>query len=183
MTAAARPWAADILHSWFHVLKPGDWWGGSDAVDAMLQRRFGRLLAMLGGQPAADFTTDSLTARAAILLFDQVPRNIHRGTAAAFAHDPLAREIARAAIARGWDMAAPMCERQFVYMPLMHSEAIADQRASLAIFAARAPANLGFARAHYRMIARFGRFPHRNEALDRTSSSAERQAVAAGFSW
>lgn len=183
MTAAARPWAAELLHVWFHELRPGDWWGGSGAVDAMLERRFGRVLAMLAHRPVRDFLGDPLTARAAILLFDQVPRNIHRGTAHAFAYDPLARAIARGAIARGWDCAIAARERQFVYMPLMHSEAIADQRASLAIFAARAPANLPFARAHYRMVARFGRFPHRNEALDRSSSRAERQAIAAGFSW
>jgi uncharacterized protein (DUF924 family) len=67
-------------------------------------------------------------------------------------------------------------------MPLMHSEAIADQRASLAYFA-RSPGNRGFARAHWRMIARFGRFPHRNAVLGRQSSRAERAAVAAGNAW
>lgn len=183
MAAAPRRWAAELLHVWFHILGPKQWWGGSDAVDAMLRRRFGRDLAALGGRPARDFLTDPLTARAAILLFDQVPRNIHRGSAQAFACDPLARQLTRGVLAKGWDRSAPARERPFTYMPLMHSEAIADQRDSLAIFAAHAPANLGFARAHYRMIARFGRFPHRNEVLGRTSSTAEKAAVAAGFSW
>lgn len=183
MTAAARRWAGELLHCWFHELSPRDWWGGSDGVDEMLRRRFGRELAMLGGRPTAEFLQDPLTARAAILLFDQVPRNIHRGTPLAFATDPLARAITRGVILRSWDRTIPPRQRQFAYMPLMHSETIADQRASLAIFAARAPANLGFARAHYRMIARFGRFPHRNEILGRKSSAAEEAAVAAGFSW
>ena len=183
MTAAPRRWAAELLHVWFHTLRPADWWGGSAAVDAMLRRRFAGDIEALGRRPAREFLTDAKTARAAILLFDQVPRNIHRGAPNAFAWDPLARAIARGVLSRGWDLAAQRCERQFVYMPLMHSEAIADQRASLAIFAARAPANLGFARAHYRMIARFGRFPHRNGVLGRASSAAEEAAVAAGFSW
>lgn len=183
MTAATRPWAAELLHLWFHRLRPADWWGGSKALDDRLRARFGHDLAALGHRPPADFLTDPLTARAAILLFDQIPRNIHRGTPAAFAHDPLARSIARGVMARAWDVPLAQRARQFVYMPLMHSEAIADQRASLAIFAARAPANLGFARSHYRMIARFGRFPHRNAILDRRSSAAESAAVEAGFAW
>ncbi len=68
-------------------------------------------------------------------------------------------------------------------MPLMHSEAIADQELSVALFARHAPTSLSFARSHHRMIARFGRFPHRNLVLGRTSTVAEKRAVAAGFSW
>ena len=183
MTLAGRRWAAEMLHVWFHELGPGQWWGGSDAVDTMLRRRFGRDLAALGVRPAAEFLDDTLVARAAILLFDQVPRNIHRGTARAFAWDPLARALTRGVIAKGWDIDVPRRERQFVYMPLMHSEAMIDQIRSLSIFATRAPVNLGFARAHYSMVARFGRFPHRNEILDRRSSPAEIRAIAAGFRW
>ncbi len=183
MTAAPRRWAAELLHVWYHVLGPEQWWGGSDAVDAMLRQRFARDLAALGIRPAASFLTDPLSARAAILLFDQIPRNIHRGSAQAFATDPLARKLTRGVVARGWDGAVSVRARPFIYMPLMHSEHIADQRDSLAIFAARAPANLDFARAHHRMIARFGRFPHRNAVLGRTSSWAEQAAVAAGFHW
>lgn len=183
MTAAPRRWAAELLHLWFHELGPAQWWGGSDAVDAMLRRRFGRELDALGVRPASEFLTDPLTARAAILLFDQIPRNIHRGSPKAFATDPLARRITRGALARGWDRERSRHERAFIYMPLMHSEAISDQRDSLAIFATRASGNFGFARSHHRMIARFGRFPHRNAVLDRRSSSAEQAAVAAGFAW
>jgi uncharacterized protein (DUF924 family) len=164
-------------------LRPAQWWGGSDAIDAMLRRRFSHDLAMLGTRTAREFLRDPLTARAAILLFEQVPRNIHRETPHAFACDPLARSLAKGVLARGWDLTAPKRERQFVYMPLMHSEAIADQRLSLAVFAARAPDNLAFARSHHRMIARFGPFPHRNTVLGRQSSAAEQAAVEAGFSW
>lgn len=183
MAAAPRRWAAELLHVWFHVLSPKEWWGGSDAVDAMLRRRFGPDLAALRLRPAVDFLTDPLTTRAAILLFDQVPRNIYRGSAQAFATDPLARALVYGVLPRGWDRPLSPRERAFVYMPLMHSESIADQRASVASFATQAPANFGFARAHHRMIARFGRFPHRNAVLGRTSTAAEKAAVTAGFSW
>ena len=180
---APRRWAAELLQVWFHELKPGEWWGGSDAVDAMLRRRFARELASLSRRPAREFLTDLLTARAAILLFDQIPRNIHRSTPAAFATDALARRITRGVLARGWDLGVPRRERPFVYMPLMHSEAIADQRASLAVFVELGGGNLAFARAHHRMIARFGGFPHRNDIFGRPSSAAERRAIAQGFAW
>lgn len=183
MAAAPRRWAAELLYVWFQVLGPKDWFGGGDDVDALIRRRFGGDLDRMQHGPPDSFLTDPLTARAAILLFDQVPRNIHRGTARAFATDPLARRLTHGVMARGWDDEVPLRERAFVYLPLMHSEAIADQIASLAVYARRAPANLAFARSHHRMIARFGRFPHRNAALGRESTAAEEAAVAAGFAW
>ena len=182
MTSASRRWAADLLHFWFHDLDPPDWWGGSESVDARVTRRFSRELRMLGGRPACEFLDDRLTALGAILLFDQVPRNVHRGSAQAYATDPLARAIARRFIARGWHVGLPEDARAFAGMPLMHSEAIADQRASLWYFQ-DLPGNFAFARDHWRMIARFGRFPHRNAVLGRTSTPAERAAVAAGNAW
>src|SRR5690606_18889202 len=109
------------------------------------------------GRPASDVLPDPLTALAAVLLFDQLPRNLHRGTPQAFATDPLARAIARGAFARGWDARLTKPQRQFLAMPLMHSEAIADQLRSLAVFARLGPRHgWPFARSHYRMIARFG---------------------------
>ena len=183
MTAPARRWAAELLYVWFHELGPRNWWGGSDEVDAMLRRRFAHELKALGARPAAEFLTDPLVARAAILLFDQIPRNVHRGTARAFAWDAKARALTHGVIARRWDRPVPLRERQFIYLPLMHSEAIADQLLSLAMFADGPAFNLRFARSHHRMIARFGRFPHRNAALGRRSSAAESHAIAAGFSW
>ena len=137
---------------------------------------------MLSSRPAREFLRDRSSALAAILLFDQVPRNVHRGSARAFATDPLARAVAKGAIARGWQRGLRRDARAFVGMPLMHSEAIADQRASLAYFRT-VPSNFAFARDHWRMIARFGRFPHRNAVLGRQSSPAERAAVAAGNAW
>lgn len=183
MTAATRRWAAELLHLWFHRLRPTDWWGGSDAIDALLLHRFGRDLDALGGRPAREFLADRLTAQAAILLFDQVPRNVHRQSALAYAHDPLARRIAHGMLMRGWDRLVPPRERPFLYLPFEHSEIIADQRLSLRLFASMDHEQFTYARSHHRMIARFGRFPHRNAVLGRRSSGAEKAAVAAGFSW
>ena len=81
MAAARRRWAAELLHFWFHTLRPRDWFQGGEAVDEALRRRFARDLAMLRTRPASEFLGDPATARAAVLLFDQVPRNIHRGSA------------------------------------------------------------------------------------------------------
>ena len=184
MATAQRFWAADLLHFWFHELRPDQWFGRSDIVDEALRRRFGRWLEPLGGRPASTFLRDPLTARAAVLLFDQVPRNLFRDDARAFAHDAKALEIAKGIMGRGGDRGLPKEARHFIYMPLMHSEAIADQAECLRRCGGLGDANvLGFARAHYRMIARFGRFPHRNAMLGRKSSTAEERAVAAGNAW
>jgi len=179
-----RRWAQDLLHLWFHDLRPAQRFARDDALDAELRRRFAPLLPGLSRQPARTFLGDPLTARAAILLFDQVPRNVFRNDARAFAFDPLARAITHGAIASGFDHGLSTEHRQFLYMPLMHSEHIADQRESLRRFTALGSAYIGgFARAHYRMVARFGRFPHRNTLLGRKSTPAEERAVAAGNHW
>lgn len=184
MTAARGGWPADILHFWFHVLRPEQWFGRSDAVDAALARRYGRWLRVLRACCPEVFVKDRRVARAAILLFDQVSRNTLRQNRQAFAADPLARAICKRALACGWDRGLSKAERQFLLMPLMHSESIADQRQSVRLFTRLGdPAITGFARDHWRMVARFGRFPHRNPVLGRRSTPAEERAVAAGHAW
>lgn len=184
MALVVRPWAADLLHTWFHTLRPAQWYRGGEAVDALLRARFAPLVGPMSYRPANEFLTDPKTARAAILLFDQVPRNCFRDSPEAFATDGLARELTHGAVARGWHRDLPKGHAQFVLLPLMHSENRADQRESLRRFAELGdPSNLGFARAHARMIFRFGRFPHRNAVLGRASSAAEKRAIAAGNAW
>ena len=175
MAAPHRRWAAELLHFWFHKLSPRDWFAPSAAVDAELGRRFECGLAMLARRPASEFLDDPQTALAAVLWFDQVPRNLHRGSPAAVASGRLARAILRGALARGWDTALTPVQRQFLAMPLMHSEHISDQLQSLQSWM--------FARQHHEMIARFGRFPHRNPVLGRRSTPAEERAVASGYAW
>ena len=123
-------------------------------------------------------------ALAAIILFDQFPRNIFRDQARAFATDPLALSIARAALDRGFDEAFVAGARMFFYMPFMHSEALADQERALALFSQPGfETNLGFAKAHHAIIARFGRFPHRNAMLGRETLPEEEEAVREGAQW
>ena len=183
MTAAVRPWAREVLRTWFHEFDSSDWYGGGESIDRLLRDRFEPLLPVLGQRPATDFGGDRKTALAAIILFDQFTRNIHRGSAQTFAYDPLARAITHHVIGRGWLPLYNRRECQFVLMPLMHSEEIGDQRLSLDLFAEHAPNALDFARSHWRMVARFGRFPHRNRLLGRKTTEAEQRAIDAGFSW
>lgn len=184
MAAALRPWAADLLHLWFYKLRPTHWFGRNDAVDALLARRYAPLIARFQRRPVGEFLRDPLTARAAILLFDQVPRNAFRDSARAFASDRVAASLTKGLLAKRWDRQLTGAERQFVLMPLMHSEAIANQRLSVRRFAANGDGGRkGFARSHYAMVARFGRFPHRNAVLGRMSTPAELRAIAAGNHW
>ena len=107
---------------------------------------------------------------------DQIPRNIHRGTALAFATDPQARAAARKAVAEGWDLNAPEPERQFFYMPFEHSEDPDDQALAVTLMDQRLasdPEMVLHARAHQEVIRRYGRFPTRNAALGRPSTPEE----------
>jgi uncharacterized protein (DUF924 family) len=183
MSAAPRRWAAEVLHFWFHKLGPRDWFRGGPNVDEALRRRFEPDLHALFTQSADSFLSDPLTARAAMLLFDQVPRNLYRGTAEAFAFDPLARHICYGVLAKEWDKGLTRVERQFIGLPLEHSEHMEDQLASLRYFAGFDANTFTYARSHYRMVARFGRFPHRNDALGRTSTPEELAAIKAGNAW
>ena len=183
MTAAARVWAREVLHVWFHVLRPSDWYGGGPAVDELLRRRFADDWRQLRHQPPTRFLGEPKIALAAIILFDQVPRNLFRDSSKAFATDSLARDLTYGVLSKGWLARFNRHERQFALMPLMHSERIADQRAAVSLFRDHAPAAFSFVRSHHAMIAPFGRFPHRNAVLGRTSTKMEKRAVAAGFSW
>lgn len=184
MAAAHRRWAAELLHFWFHRLRPAQWFGRSDAVDAALRRRFAGELAMLRRQSPHAFLKDRHTARAAVLLFDQLPRNLNRNSPRAFVCDPLARAIMRGVLAQGWDRGLTFRGKQFLLLPLMHSESRTDQREALRRYTALGDAStLRFARSHAAMVLRFGRFPHRNAVLARRSTPAEERAVAAGNHW
>jgi uncharacterized protein (DUF924 family) len=126
--------------------------------------------------PAA-FLGSARDAVAAIVLFDQFPRNMFRGHADQFSTDPLALAIAKGAVDRGLDAAMSPAERGFLYMPFQHSEDIEEQKRSLALFTALGDDHqLGFARKHHDVIERFGRFPHRNFILGRTPRAAEIEA-------
>jgi uncharacterized protein (DUF924 family) len=175
---------AELVHFWFHRLRPRDWFVPDPEVDDALRLRFARELEALRTRPAEEFLAEPRTALAAVLLFDQLPRNLHRGSARAYEFDPLALTIAKGAIGRGWHAGMSAYERQFLGMPLMHSEDIADQQWSLAYYV-RLGTRYGwpYAVSHHHVVARFGRFPHRNHVLGRTSTPAEKRIVEQGFAW
>jgi uncharacterized protein (DUF924 family) len=127
-------------------------------------------------------------ALALVLLLDQFPRNLHRGSSLAFASDARARSVAAAAVARGVDLALTSVERMFLYLPFEHSETLADQDESVRLFGQLRDGCgndlTNYAERHRDVIRRFGRFPHRNAVLGRTSTADEEAYLAepgAGF--
>jgi uncharacterized protein (DUF924 family) len=159
---------------------PSRWFKADPSFDAEVRRRLGALheQAAAGDLAVPDTPTGLL---ALLILLDQVPRNIFRGTPRAFATDPQAREVSRHALRRGFDRRVPAVLRGFFYLPLMHSEDLADQERCLALYRALGqPEALRFAEIHADVIRRFGRFPHRNAALGRPSSAEEQAFLDAG---
>jgi len=166
-------WAREVLDFWF-ALAPERHWSRDEALDAEVRQRFGALWREQRVRRPDSFLAAAEPALAAIILLDQFPRNMFRDSGRAFASDDLAREVALAAIDRGFDGQAERERRHFFYMPLQHSERMADQERSVALFEALGNARmLDFARRHHAVIARFGRFPHRNPLLGRESTAQE----------
>lgn len=166
------------------------WWSKSAELDAELARRFGDMVAAARGGALDDWTATPQGALALILLTDQLPRNIYRGAPAAFASDPRALSVCLAGLASGTDRQLAPVERVFFYLPLEHAESMAEQDRSVAVctqllddvpdaVAARYRSVLDYAVRHRQIIARFGRFPHRNAILGRVST-AEELAFLAG---
>lgn len=170
-------WRADVLKFWFG-LKPEQWWNSEPQLDHQISQRFLKLWAEKRQLPVDAFLSDPLTAAAAVILFDQFPRNMFRSHADQFATDHLALAIATAAVDRGFDDALAHDERKFLYMPFEHSEKLENQDRGVLLFT-----QLGddeqvlYARKHRDVIARFGRFPHRNAMLGRAARPDE---IAAG---
>lgn len=176
--------ATDLLTFWFEDHGRDDWFGGGPAFDVEIRERYQSLYEAHRADDAADHLATPVTALAAILLFDQMPRNLFRDDGRAFATDPLAREIARGVLEHGWEERLTAEGRQFAYMPFMHSEDMADQDRSVALFEGLGNDEAtAFAKKHRDVIARFGRFPHRNAALGRDTKPDEQEAVQAGADW
>ncbi len=160
------------------------WWKSDPAVDDDLRRRFVDLVDTVGRNELGEWSSTPRGLLALILASDQLPRNIHRNTPRAFAFDSIARAHCRDGIARGFDLRLRPIERVFHYLPLEHSELLADQDDSVRLFsnlARDAVAQTGelfagylrFAERHREIIERFGRFPHRNRILGRNSTAEE----------
>jgi len=173
----AEDWRSDVLKYWFS-LDPGKWWGGSSAVDEDIHERFVHLWEQKRQLPSTEFLGEPLTALAAVVLFDQFPRNMFRGHADQFSTDPLALAVAKGAIERGLDEQLEPQERGFLYMPFQHSESLDDQNRAILLFTELGDEKqLRYAKKHHDIIERFGRFPHRNPILGRAPRADE---IAAG---
>ena len=172
--------AAAVLRYWFDELTPEQWWRDR-TLDHQIAARFLDLYHRLRRAVPADWCETPRGMLAAVLVLDQFPRNMFRGTAAAFATDARARALAEEAVRRGFDAALGVEEKLFLYLPFEHSEDAADQARAMSLIGALGnPQYTDFAKQHQAVIERFGRFPQRNAALVRVSTPKEEVFLAAG---
>ncbi len=171
---------AEIVSFWREA-GPERWFKQDDDFDLSIKSRFLTMHEAAGRGELAAFEESVEGALALVILLDQFSRNMFRGTARAFATDPRARAVADRAMARGFDQATDKTLRQFFYLPFMHSELLADQDRSVELYAAIGDADLsGYALAHRDIIAKFGRFPHRNRVMERETTAAEQEFLDGG---
>ncbi|MBA1147633.1 DUF924 domain-containing protein [Ectothiorhodospiraceae bacterium WFHF3C12] len=187
------PRIEDVHHFWFGDIdddarvaerQAGLWWRKSEQTDAEIRERFGDLVAEAGSGALDGWATNPMGRLALVILLDQFPRNIHRGTAAAFADDPKALALCLDGIEKGHDERLRPIERVFLYLPMEHAEDAALQARAVDAFRTLRDAVephqqsafdtfLDFAEQHRVVIDRFGRFPHRNAILGRPDTPEE----------
>ena len=170
---AGREWVYEVLRFWFEEARPSQWFEKDERFDAEVRRRFLALHEVLARQPVASLLTDERTALVAVIVFDQMSRNMFRGTARAFATDRLALAAARHAIESGYDRDWLRVEKIFAYLPFEHSESLADQERACELMRPLGDEQYDYALRHKVIIERFGRFPHRNAILGRESTPEE----------
>ena len=173
----------EVLDYWLGAVGPEGWYAGGDDLDAEITALFAPIWQAAHEGALEHWAEGAAGTLAYLIVCDQFPRNMYRGSAMAFATDGRALAAAKRAIAAGWDINAPQPERQFFYMPLEHSEDMADQDLAVQLMDERLPDHpdmLLHARAHRAVISRFGRFPFRNAALGRENTKDEAEFLAQG---
>ncbi|NMH64897.1 DUF924 family protein [Shewanella salipaludis] len=169
-----HPEAKQILEFWFEEITPGHWWKKDAAFDLLVAKRFGAQLERAKRGELYPWRNTVQGRLAEIILLDQFSRNVYRDTPDAFAADAMALVLAQEAVAAGLDKTLPPRQLAFLYMPYMHSESAVIQEVAVSLFSQEAVAgNLDFALRHKAIIDRFGRYPHRNAILGRTSGAEE----------
>ncbi len=164
----------DIINFWFNEQNEANWFKSSDKFDREIEDKFGELYRESKSQLGVEWSETAVGMLAAVILFDQLPRNLFRDSPDAFASDALALQYAKKAISLGLDAQLTAEQNQFLYMPFMHSEDKAVQEECIALYETlNRPGNLEFAIKHKAIIDRFGRYPHRNKALGRESTPEE----------
>jgi uncharacterized protein (DUF924 family) len=167
-------WVGDVLKFWFEQTEPAQWFEKDPMFDASIRERFLGWHEILVSRGNKGLLADAQTALAAVIVLDQMSRNMFRDTPRAFATDPQALRVAEAAIARGFDARLTKDQRMFLYLPFEHSEDRQSQARSVALMASLGDPELQkWAEAHRAIVDRFGRFPHRNGVLGRISTPEE----------
>ena len=163
-----------VLTFWFEDIDPACWWKKDAGFDARIRERFGNLHVRAARCELFAWRESPEGRLSEVIVLDQFSRNIHRDTAAAFACDPLALALSQSAIAAGADTALSAVQRNFLYLPFMHSESLAIHDVAVELFDKNGDqSTLEFELKHRAIIERFGRYPHRNAALGRRSSIEE----------
>jgi uncharacterized protein (DUF924 family) len=171
---------ADVLAFW-RAAGPDKWFAKDEAFDAEIAARFGALWRAAANNEIASWETTPEGALALVIVLDQFPRNMFRGQARTYETDAVARAVADRALERGSDRMVPQLERQFFYLPLMHSEILADQERCLLLARALGDDEVTkYAEIHTDIVRRFGRFPHRNSMLGRATTPDEQAFLDAG---
>ena len=179
-TAPAKQSADDVLAFWLGA-GPQRWFEKDEAFDAAIRERFAMTYDDAAAGLLGTWEASPEGALALVIVLDQFPRNMFRGSARSYAADPLARAVADRAIARGFDRQVTMPGRAFFYLPFEHSEDLADQERSVALMRETGDADqVEWALLHADIIRRFGRFPHRNAVLGRATTPEEQAFLDAG---
>ena len=166
----------EIIHFWFEELEPQLWFQSTPQIDEDIAERFGVTLEMADDGLCNAWSVDAEGCLALVVLMDQFPRHIHRGTSKAFATDERALLVAKQALHKGFHQVMEPVKRGFLYLPFQHSENLQDQERSVELYTAMKddnPAGHMYALRHHEPIDKFGRFPHRNEILGRESTEDE----------
>jgi len=165
--------AAAVLRFWFDEISPVQWWRRDSALDQAVAERFGELHRAAAKAELWAWRESASGRLAEIIVLDQFSRNLYRDDARAFACDALALGLAQETVHGGADLQIAAEHRAFVYMPYMHSESPLIHAAAVQLFRERAPGNIEYELRHKAIIDRFGRYPHRNTVLGRSSNAEE----------
>ena len=180
LAAPGRQTAEDILAFWLAAGRER-WFEHDEAFDAAIRERFAATYQEAAAGLLTAWEAQPQSALALVIVLDQFPRNMFRGSAQSFATDPLAHAAAQQAIAKGFDRQVAMPQRIFFYLPFEHSEVLADQEHAVALIGATGDADFEkWAKLHADIIRRFGRFPHRNVLLGRASTPEEQKFLNSG---
>jgi len=175
----------DVLNFWFEELEPAQWWQKNPELDQLILARFGALHAQATRCELFAWRDQAQGRLAEIIVLDQFSRNMFRASSRAFAYDALALALAQEAIAAGVEKELSRQERNFLYMPFMHSESLKIHKVAIALFEQNGlQGSLDYEIRHKRILERFGRYPHRNRILGRQSTPAEQaflQQPGSGF--